>query len=224
MLVAHACPALCDSTDCSPPGSSVHGILQTRTLEWVAIPFSRGIFPTQGSNLGLLHCGQILYRVSHQGRLILRGPQRERLAAFWGTSEMPQEVRSGSQLLLCHQRRGVPPATDPGLHPSSPYGLRAATAPWGGAGATPSARRRRAEWGESAREKFNNSWVGHRPFPFSAPWRREATGRARQLLPELKPRSARGPLPSVHPRVHTPWSGEGHAQTRWAHPMWLLYK
>ena len=31
-----------DSMDCSPPGSSVHGILQARMLEWVAIPFSRG--------------------------------------------------------------------------------------------------------------------------------------------------------------------------------------
>ena len=34
--------ALCDPMDCSPPGSSVHGILQARILEWVAIPFSRG--------------------------------------------------------------------------------------------------------------------------------------------------------------------------------------
>ena len=31
-----------DPMDCSPPGSSVHGILQARTLEWIAIPFSRG--------------------------------------------------------------------------------------------------------------------------------------------------------------------------------------
>ena len=31
-----------DPIDCSPPGSSIHGILQARTLEWVAIPFSRG--------------------------------------------------------------------------------------------------------------------------------------------------------------------------------------
>ena len=35
-------PTLCDPMDCSPPGSSVHGILQARILEWVAIPFSRG--------------------------------------------------------------------------------------------------------------------------------------------------------------------------------------
>ena len=35
-------PTLCNPMDCSPPGSSVHGILQARILEWVAIPFSRG--------------------------------------------------------------------------------------------------------------------------------------------------------------------------------------
>ena len=35
-------PTLCDPMDCSPPGSSVHGILQARILEWVAISFSRG--------------------------------------------------------------------------------------------------------------------------------------------------------------------------------------
>ena len=42
VLVAQPCPTLCDPMDCSPSGSSVHGILQARTLEWVAIPFSRG--------------------------------------------------------------------------------------------------------------------------------------------------------------------------------------
>ena len=40
--VAQSCPTLCDPVDCSPPGSSVHGILQARVLEWVAISFSRG--------------------------------------------------------------------------------------------------------------------------------------------------------------------------------------
>ena len=35
-----SCPTLCDPIDGSPPGSSVHGILQARTLEWVAISFS----------------------------------------------------------------------------------------------------------------------------------------------------------------------------------------
>ena len=40
--VTHSCLTLCDPVDCSPPGSSIHGILQARTLEWVAISFSRG--------------------------------------------------------------------------------------------------------------------------------------------------------------------------------------
>ena len=38
MLVTQSCPSLCDPMDCSPPGSSVCGILQARILEWVAIP------------------------------------------------------------------------------------------------------------------------------------------------------------------------------------------
>ena len=40
--VAQSCPILCDPMDCSLPGSFVHGILQARILEWIAVPFSRG--------------------------------------------------------------------------------------------------------------------------------------------------------------------------------------
>ena len=40
--VSQSCPTLCDPSDCSLPGSSVHGIFQARVLEWVAISFSRG--------------------------------------------------------------------------------------------------------------------------------------------------------------------------------------
>ena len=42
MLVAQSCLTLCNPMDCSPPGSSVLGILQAGILEWVAIPFSKG--------------------------------------------------------------------------------------------------------------------------------------------------------------------------------------
>ena len=41
-LVTKSCPTLCHSMDCSPPGSSVHGISQARLLVWVTISFSRG--------------------------------------------------------------------------------------------------------------------------------------------------------------------------------------
>ena len=57
--------------NCSPPGSSVHGIFQARILEWIAISFSRGSSQprnrTQESNPGLLHCRQILYLLSYKG-------------------------------------------------------------------------------------------------------------------------------------------------------------
>ena len=42
LLCAPLCPALCDPVGCSPPGSSVHGILQARRLEWVAICYFKG--------------------------------------------------------------------------------------------------------------------------------------------------------------------------------------
>ena len=66
--VAQSYPTLCNPMDCSLPGFSVHGIFQARVLWWGAISFSRdAIFPTQGSNPGLLHCRQTLYPLSYQG-------------------------------------------------------------------------------------------------------------------------------------------------------------
>ena len=44
VLDVQSCPTLCDPMECNPPGSSVHGILQSRILEWVAISFSRRSF------------------------------------------------------------------------------------------------------------------------------------------------------------------------------------
>ena len=61
MLVTQLCLTLSDPMDCSLPGSSVHGILQARILEWVAISFSRGSSQPKDWNLGLLHCRQFLY-------------------------------------------------------------------------------------------------------------------------------------------------------------------
>ena len=47
VLVAQSCPALCNPMDYSPPGSSLHGILQARILEWIIFP-SPGDFPNPG--------------------------------------------------------------------------------------------------------------------------------------------------------------------------------
>ena len=60
--VAQSCPTLSDPMDCSPPGSSVHGISQVRRLEWVAVSSSRGIFLAQQWNPCLLY--NVLYNVT----------------------------------------------------------------------------------------------------------------------------------------------------------------
>ena len=80
VLVAQLCLTLCDPMDCSPPGSSVHGILQAAILEWAAIPFSRGSSwdPNLGSNLGFLHCRQILYHLNHRGGFLFLAKEKER--------------------------------------------------------------------------------------------------------------------------------------------------
>ena len=79
VLVTQSCLTLHDPLDCNPSGSSVHGILDCNPSgsSVHGIPgkntgvgchaLLQGIFPTQGSNLGLLHCRQILYHLSHQG-------------------------------------------------------------------------------------------------------------------------------------------------------------
>ena len=54
-LRAQSCRTLCDPTDCSPPGSPVHGILQARRLEWVAVSSSRGSSSPRDWTPGLLH-------------------------------------------------------------------------------------------------------------------------------------------------------------------------
>ena len=63
LKVAQSCPTLCNPMD-----HTVRGILQAGILEWVAFPFSGGIFPTQGLNPGLPHCRRILYQLSRKGK------------------------------------------------------------------------------------------------------------------------------------------------------------
>ena len=76
---------LCNPVDCSVPGSSVHGdSLDQNTWEGCHALLQR-IFSTQGLNLGLSHCGQILYHLSHQ-----RNPRTREWVAYlfsWETSQ-----------------------------------------------------------------------------------------------------------------------------------------
>ena len=65
--VAKSCPALCNPTDCSPPGFSVHEILQARILEWIAISFSRrSSWLMDWTRISCIAVGRFL-PLSHQG-------------------------------------------------------------------------------------------------------------------------------------------------------------
>ena len=64
VLVTQSCLTLCDPLDYSPPGSCVHGILPGKNTGVGSHSLLQRILLTQGSNLGLLYCRQIL---SHQG-------------------------------------------------------------------------------------------------------------------------------------------------------------
>ena len=69
-LVAHSCLTLWDPLDCSPPGSSVHGILQARILEWVTMPSSRGsLQPRNQTHVSYVSESrrQVLYHQCHLG-------------------------------------------------------------------------------------------------------------------------------------------------------------
>ena len=69
-LVAQSCPTLCNTMDYSSPASSVHGDSPGKNTGVGCHALFLGVFPTQGSNPGLLHCRWILYQLSHQGSLV----------------------------------------------------------------------------------------------------------------------------------------------------------
>ena len=70
-LVAQSCRTLCNPKDCSPPGSSVHGDSPGKNTGVGCHALFQGIFLTQESNWGLLHCSWILYQLSYALLLLL---------------------------------------------------------------------------------------------------------------------------------------------------------
>ena len=70
-LVTQSCLTLRSPMDCSPPGFSVHGDSPGQNTGVGSHALLQRIFPTQGSNPGLLHCRQILYYLSHRRSLVL---------------------------------------------------------------------------------------------------------------------------------------------------------
>ena len=79
VLVAQLCPTVCNSRDCSPPGSSVYGILQARILEWVAISFSRASSKSRDCTWVSHIVGRFFYHLRHLGEPI-KSPMQ---VQFW---------------------------------------------------------------------------------------------------------------------------------------------
>ena len=84
-VVVKSCLTPCKHMDCSPPGSSVHGILQVRVLEWVAIPFSRG--PSPPKDWTQVSC--------HQERLQWSSPTVSDRLLSWEKGELKPSEGSG---------------------------------------------------------------------------------------------------------------------------------
>ena len=95
MLVAQSCPTLCDPVDCSPPSSSVHGTLQARILEWLAISSSRG--SSQPGDRIQVSCVAGGFSPVRATRQALGGMQ-----AFF-----PWPLCSGEVAVLCHTDRCI---------------------------------------------------------------------------------------------------------------------
>ena len=90
-----SCPTLCDPMDCSPPGSSIHGILQARILEWVAIPFSRGSSPPRDQTHisyvnGIGFGKQVLYHQRHLRSPFTTVPASNQCLAQWKLISMSE--------------------------------------------------------------------------------------------------------------------------------------
>ena len=130
VLVTQSCLTLCNSLDWSPPGSSVHGILQARILEWVAIPFFRGssqprdrtrvsciagrFFTTREKNNRYEHKYLVLLLLNHFSRVQL-------FASLWTVAHQAL-LSMGFSRQECWRGLPCPPSGDlsnPGTEPAS---------------------------------------------------------------------------------------------------------
>ena len=93
-FVTQSCPTLCNPMNYSPPGSSVHRILQARIPEWVTMHSSRGIFLTRGFKLGLLHFRQTLSS-GPAGKLLLQLKRAQKFCNHQTTHLIDKDTERG---------------------------------------------------------------------------------------------------------------------------------
>ena len=105
-LVIKSCPTVWDPLDCSTPSSSVHGIFQSRILEWVAISYTRGFSWPRDQT----HVSWILLLLSHQGSPLFPSPVPFFILSFAGKTlptilPWPHSYRSSKSQLRSHLLR-----------------------------------------------------------------------------------------------------------------------
>ena len=121
--VAQLCPTLCDLVDCILPGSSVHGILQARILEWVAISFPMGqssCFRAPGSgswtHSQFVHLGHSTLKVlSKHSPKTWRNPHKHKNAVLWVYTEPHVTPKLGKHMPLKCSQAVATPTKDRGM-------------------------------------------------------------------------------------------------------------
>ena len=91
VLVAQSCPPLCNPMDRSPPGPSVHGILQARTLEWVAISFSKRNYRKKVKSLSHIRLFVTPWTVAYQAPPSMEFSRQE----YWSGLPSPSPQLQG---------------------------------------------------------------------------------------------------------------------------------
>ena len=126
--LSQPCPKLCDPMDCSPPGSSVHGLSQARMLEWVVLPFSMGSSQPRDQTRVSCISRWILYHLSRQG-----SPVMCNWGKFWTRHKETQSptatfeelgARAGRRASSCsqhHKRAADHPSHALASSPTRPY-------------------------------------------------------------------------------------------------------
>ena len=113
MLVSQLFPTLYNPVDCNPPDSSVHGILQARTLESIAFPLPRD--RTQVSSI----TGRFFYHLSHKGRPTWKEGRAPKGTCREAATQMMLQILLESQETADLPKYGCPQATRPGHWPQA---------------------------------------------------------------------------------------------------------
>ena len=114
VLVAQLCPTLCDPMGCSPPASSVHGILQARILEWVAIPFfCRSFWPRDWLRVSSTAGGFFTIWASREAQVLFWsfcGFKKKFFCRVFASNKM-QPILNNARVIFNQNRKGVGKST-----------------------------------------------------------------------------------------------------------------